>query len=95
MTLDTGHQMLSLDSHANFHRGPADEIHTRPHYHQLADQIGSRKSTRSTETVTQGMRACRIAQTAAAVSIIARITPPKTLFRLLECCGIMSWEVSC
>src|SRR5215213_7398983 len=46
-------------------------------------------------TVTHAARACRNAATAAALSIIDRITPPKTCPRTFASCGIISSEVSC
>ena len=58
-------------------------------------RIGSRKSTRSTETVTQAERAWRIATTAAALSIIASTAPPKTWPREFSSSGIISADVSC
>src|ERR687895_1778708 len=56
---------------------------------------GSRKSTRSIETVTTCCRQCLKAAIAAALSINDRITPPKTFPRLLASWGIISSEVSC
>src|SRR3990172_8363073 len=58
-------------------------------------RIGSRKSTWSTAAVTHGERAWRIAETAAALSIIARMVPPKTWPRAFSSDGIISAEVSC
>src|SRR5215470_2730457 len=56
--------------------------------------IGSRKSTRSTEAVTHGIRAWRNAAIPAVVSIIARTTPPNTWPKMFASWGIMRREVS-
>jgi hypothetical protein len=58
-------------------------------------KIGSRKSIRSTETVTQVVRAWRIAQTAAVLSISDMIAPPKTWPRAFSSVGIISAELTC
>ena len=50
---------------------------------------------RSIDTVTTFMRECRNAAMAAHLSIIERMTPPKTWPRLFASCGIISSEVSC
>src|SRR6187549_2705107 len=57
--------------------------------------MGSRKSTRSMDAVTQVERACRIAATAAVLSTSAITTPPNTFPRLLASGGSMSAEDSC
>jgi len=57
-------------------------------------KIGSRKSTRSIDAVTHVARAWRMAETAAVVSIMARMEPPKTCPRLLASVGIIMRDVS-
>src|SRR5205823_3261182 len=52
--------------------------------------IGSLKSTLSTDTVTHGFEASRIAPTAATRSTSASTKPPNTFPRTLACCGTIS-----
>src|SRR6266571_2167147 len=55
--------------------------------------IGSLKSTLSTDTVTHGFEAWRIAATAATRSTSDRTTPPNTLPMMFACCGIISSDM--
>jgi hypothetical protein len=54
--------------------------------------MGSRKSTLSMDTVTQGQPECRMAETPAARSTMDKTTPPKTFPWLFTWWGIMSSE---
>src|SRR6266480_5438385 len=55
--------------------------------------IGSLKSTLSTDTVTHGFEAWRMAATAATRSTSDSTTPPNTLPMMFACCGIISSDM--